>query len=388
MLSNNFNNLNNEQKNNIYKCLNAVFNKENIDFFIEKKVHKIYHQEREELNLTKEFSVEKWEIFQKIFNLNSFTKNKILAIQKVLSDLEKISEKIVLFNKIDEVFNFDLGIAGGALRDILLMKNPQVKDIDLILSFKYKKHLLEKYFNFGHNKSSRDQDLFRQSVIKTSQNLKEYGFPELDTVSILEIHSLDEMIKEYLMKIIFLIVSKDFKSDVFYRTEFKNTANLKNIINSSEYNDKHLKGVIKIKDKSLNFDLDILLTSVEIESYLKAFDYSICKVMSVFVKDNVFVLKKNDWKEFIKSVIINDEIYEDLIKKEITFNVDRFSQKEIESSIKNHYPRIKEKYPDFKLILKGDRVKKGEIIDTINLMLELKDKLNVDKKFTKEISKI
>ncbi len=388
MLSNNFNNLNNEQKNNIYKCLNAVFNKENIDFFIEKKVHKIYHQEREELNLTKEFSVEKWEIFQKIFNLNSFTKNKILAIQKVLSDLEKISEKIVLFNKIDEVFNFDLGIAGGALRDILLMENPQVKDIDLILSFKYKKHLLEKYFNFGHNKSSRDQDLFRQSVIKTSQNLKEYGFPELDTVSILEIHSLDEMIKEYLMKIIFLIVSKDFKSDVFYRTEFKNTANLKNIINSSEYNDKHLKGVIKIKDKSLNFDLDILLTSVEIESYLKAFDYSICKVMSVFVKDNVFVLKKNDWKEFIKSVIINDEIYEDLIKKEITFNVDRFSQKEIESSIKNHYPRIKEKYPDFKLILKGDRVKKGEIIDTINLMLELKDKLNVDKKFTKEISKI
>ncbi len=388
MLSNNFNNLNNEQKNNIYKCLNALFNKENIDFFVEKKIYKIYQQQREELNLTKDFSIEKWNVFQKIFNFNTFSQRKKEIIKKVFDDIEKISEKIILFNKVDDFFNFDLGIAGGALRDMLLMDNPKVKDIDLILSFKYKKHLLEKYFNFGNNKSSKDKELFMQSVVKTADNFKKFGLPKLETESIFEMHSLDDMIKEYLMRVVSLIINQDFKSDVFYRTEFKNTANLKNIINSSEYSDKHLNGVIKIKDGSLNFDIDILLTSVEIDYYLKAFDYSICKIMSVFIRDGIFLLKKNDWKDFIKSVVLNDEIYEDLIKKEISFNVDRFSKAEIESSIKNHYPRIKQKYPNFKLILKGDMNKKGDLINALNLTLDLEEKLLVNNKFHKEIAKI
>ncbi len=163
MISNNFNNLTVEQKNNIYKTITSLFNKDNIEFFIEKKRHKIYQQEVEDLVLTKDFSTSKWEIFENIFNIKNFSSKKLEVIQKVVDDLEIISEKISFFNKIDEVFNFDLAIAGGALRDILLMQEPNIKDVDLILSFKYKKKLLDNYFNFGYNKSTKDKDFFKKS---------------------------------------------------------------------------------------------------------------------------------------------------------------------------------------------------------------------------------
>ncbi len=388
MISNNFNNLNTEQKNNIYKTITKLFNKENIDFFIEKKKHKIYQHEIEDLVLTKDFSLKKWELFESIFNLEKFSKAKINTLNKVVEDLEKISEKIELFNKIDEVFNFDLAIAGGALRDLLLMKEPEIKDIDLILAFKYKKPLLDNYFNFGHNKSSKDKDFFKKEIIKSSFNLKTYGFFNFDEKKITELESLDDMIKEYLVNIMYFIISKDFSSQVFYKKEFKNTANLQNIINTSEYIDKHLRGVIKIKDKNLNFDIDILLTSVEVDSYLKAFDYSICKIMSVIVKDNKYILEKNNYKHFLSSIILNDDIYDDLINNEVTFNVDRFTKQEIESSIKNHYPRIKKKYPNLKLRLKTDKGINKEIVDSINLFLDIEEKLNKNNIGEKNITKI
>ena len=305
-----------------------------------------------------------------------------------MSDVEKIAEKIEWFNRVDEIFNFDLAIAGGALRDILLMKEPKVKDIDLILSFKYKKHLLENYFNFGYNKSTKDKEVFKKALIKSSLNLKKYGFKEFDVKKITELHNLDDMIREYLMNVVYIIINKDFKAKLFHSTEFKNTANLQNIINSSDYNDKHLKGVIKVKDKQLNFDIDILLTSVEVDSYLKAFDYSICKIMSILIRDNKYLLEKKNIKDFIKSVILNDEIYEDLIKHQITFNIDRFTKKEIESSIKNHYPRIKEKYPNYSLILKTEKSKNTELVESLNLFIKLNETLKKDKSFNNNIIKI
>ncbi len=388
MISNSFNNLTSEQRNNIYKSLSNLFNKENIDFFIEKKTHKIYQQEIEDFVLTKDFSIKKWEMFQSLFNFRSFSENKKHIVSNILSDVEKIAEKIEWFNRVDEIFNFDLAIAGGALRDILLMKEPKVKDIDLILSFKYKKHLLENYFNFGYNKSTKDKEVFKKALIKSSLNLKKYGFKEFDVKKITELHNLDDMIREYLMNVVYIIINKDFKAKLFHSTEFKNTANLQNIINSSDYNDKHLKGVIKVKDKQLNFDIDILLTSVEVDSYLKAFDYSICKIMSILIRDNKYLLEKKNIKDFIKSVILNDEIYEDLIKHQITFNIDRFTKKEIESSIKNHYPRIKEKYPNYSLILKTEKSKNTELVESLNLFIKLNETLKKDKSFNNNIIKI
>lgn len=388
MISNNFNNLTVEQKNNIYKTITSLFNKDNIEFFIEKKRHKIYQQEVEDLVLTKDFSTSKWEIFENIFNIKNFSSKKLEVIQKVVDDLEIISEKISFFNKIDEVFNFDLAIAGGALRDILLMQEPNIKDVDLILSFKYKKKLLDNYFNFGYNKSTKDKDFFKKSIITTSLKLKNHGFLNFDEEKITSMENLDDMIKEYLIGVLYSLINKDFNAEVFHKKEFKNTAKLQNIINTSEYIDKHLSGVIKIKDKNLNFDIDILLTSVEVDSYLKAFDYSICKIMSVVVKDNQYILKKNNIPDFLRNITLNDEIYDDLLKNQITFNIDRFTKQEIEKSIRNHYPRIKEKYPNLILKLKSEKANNIELIESINLFLELEENLKKNNSSEKLVSKI
>lgn len=384
MISNNFNQLNNEIKNNIHKCLCNVFNKENIDFFIEKKINKIYQQETEDFNLTKNFSIKKWDIFQKIFNFGSFSEEKITKLKNILTDLEFINNKISIFNKIDEMFNFDMAIAGGALRDFLLMENPNVKDLDLIMSFKYKKNLLENYFNSTYNRIGKDKIFFNESLIKSSENLKKNGFKDLDIEKINQLESLDDKIKEYLVQVVNIILSKELKIIAYFKSEFKNIVKLKNLISNSGYTDKHLSGVIKIKDIKLNYDVDILITSVQIESYLDAFDYSICKIMSIITRDNNFLVDKNNLLGFLKTITLNEEIYEDLSSNHITFNIDNFTKAEVESSIINHYPRIKEKYPKLNLILKGD--KNRDLIDSLNLYLKLNQKLinnNVIKKKNK-----
>ncbi len=209
-----------------------------------------------------------------------------------------------------------------------------------------------------------------------------------DEEKITSMENLDDMIKEYLIGVLYSLINKDFNAEVFHKKEFKNTANLQNIINTSEYIDKHLSGVIKIKDKNLNFDIDILLTSVEVDSYLKAFDYSICKIMSVFVKDNQYILQKNNIPDFLRNIKLNDEIYNDVLNNQITFNIDRFTKQEIEKSIRNHYPRIKEKYPNFILKLKSEKANNIQLIESINLFLELEENLKKNNSSEKLVFKI
>lgn len=376
----NFNQLPSKEREENYNFFCSKYNKENIDYFFEKTENTKHFNKTQSYFLSKDFSLSKWSLFVNIFDWNNFSNFKKEQVSKIKEDLLNISKVISKFNHIDEMFSMDVAVAGGALRDLLLMDSPKIKDIDIILSFRYKKKLIETFFNSNPNKIDKDKKFFFDNLETTNYKLQKLGFPKVDIQRHDLSVSLDDLIKNYIFSLISIILSNQYNIISKYQTELKSTKTLQCIVPNLEYVEKHLKGLIKIKDSKLNFDIDVLLTSISAESYLNAFDYSICKMLMIFVQEDNNRLIDMDDSKFINSVVISEEIYIDLEKNYFTFNIDNFSVAEILRSIKKHLPRLKEKYPKFKLNLISPRgVHAKSFMESIELMDELSNNLSSKK---------
>ncbi len=232
---------------------------------------------------------------------------------KVVNDLLLITE--------ENERKLDVSIVGGALREMVLEKD-EVSDIDLLVSLDSKLNMFSEYeekreYINSYEMTSLNNYLNyeKNQLLKIANQLKENGYE----------------VKEY------IFVNTSNESD--------NEVNRK----QAEYEtDKRLYGVLKIKHKSLNYNVDLLFTLGAHNFVQERFDFNICKIESFLVTDSkINNYQKGNW--ITNNIIKSNKFLTDIKNKEITYLEHDAPSESVRKSFEVHFPKIKKKYPDYKL---------------------------------------
>ena len=232
---------------------------------------------------------------------------------KVVNDLLLITE--------ENERKLDVSIVGGALREMILEKN-EVSDIDLLVSLDSKLNMFSQYKERREYISSYEMTSLnnylnyeKNQLLKIANQLKENGYD----------------VKEY----VFLDTSNEDDNEV----------NIKQAVYET---DKRLYGVLKIKHKSLNYDVDLLFTLGAHNFVQERFDFNICKIESFLVTDSkINNYQKGNW--ITNNIIKSNKFLTDIKNKEITYLEHDAPSESVRKSFEVHFPKIKKKYPDYKL---------------------------------------
>ncbi len=231
---------------------------------------------------------------------------------KVVNDLLLITE--------ENERKLDVSIVGGALREMVLEKD-EVSDIDLLVSLDSKLNMFSEYEEKREYSSYEMTSLNsylnyeKNQLLKIANQLKESGYE----------------VKEY------IFVDTNNESD--------NEVNRK----QAEYEtDKRLYGVLKIKHKSLNYNVDLLFTLGAHNFVQERFDFNICKIESFLVTDSkINNYQKGNW--ITNNIIKSNKFLTDIKNKEITYLEHDAPSESVRKSFEVHFPKIKKKYSDYKL---------------------------------------
>ena len=232
---------------------------------------------------------------------------------KVVNDLLLITE--------ENERKLDVSIVGGALREMILEKN-EVSDIDLLVSLDSKLNMFSQYKERREYISSYEMTSLnnylnyeKNQLLKIANQLKENGYD----------------VKEY----VFLDTSNEDDNEV----------NIKQAVYET---DKRLYGVLKIKHKSLNYDVDLLFTLGAHNFVQERFDFNICKIESFLVTGSkINNYQKGNW--ITNNIIKSNKFLTDIKNKEITYLEHDAPIESVRKSFEVHFPKIKKKYSDYKL---------------------------------------
>ena len=232
---------------------------------------------------------------------------------KVVNDLLLITE--------ENERKLDVSIVGGALREMILEKN-EVSDIDLLVSLDSKLNMFSQYEERREYISSYEMTSLnnylnyeKNQLLKIANQLKENGYD----------------VKEY----VFLDTSNEDDNEV-------------NIKQALYETDKRLYGVLKIKHKSLNYDVDLLFTLGAHNFVQERFDFNICKIESFLVTGSkINNYQKGNW--ITNNIIKSNKFLTDIKNKEITYLEHDAPIESVRKSFEVHFPKIKKKYSDYKL---------------------------------------
>lgn len=253
---------------------------------------------------------------------------------KVVNDLLLITEK--------NERKLDVSIVGGALREMVLEKD-EVSDIDLLVSLDSKLNMFSEY---------EEKRKYISSYEITSLNNYLNYEKKREYISNYEMTSLNNYLnyeKNQLLKIANQLKESGYevKEYVFVDTsnESDNEVNRK----QAEYEtDKRLYGVLKIKHKSLNYNVDLLFTLGAHNFVQERFDFNICKIESFLVTDSkINNYQKGNW--ITNNIIKSNKFLTDIKNKEITYLEHDAPSESVRKSFEVHFPKIKKKYPDYKL---------------------------------------
>lgn len=232
---------------------------------------------------------------------------------KVVNDLLLITE--------ENERKLDVSIVGGALREMVLEKD-EVSDIDLLVSLDSKLNMFSQYEERREYISSYEMTSLnnylnyeKNQLLKIANQLKENGYD----------------VKEY----VFLDTSNEDDNEV----------NIKQAVYET---DKRLYGVLKIKHKSLNYDVDLLFTLGAHNFVQERFDFNICKIESFLVTGSkINNYQKGNW--ITNNIIKSNKFLTDIKNKEITYLEHDAPIESVRKSFEVHFPKIKKKYSDYKL---------------------------------------
>lgn len=336
---------------NFIKCTNTI------NILSKEQVIKKYE-------LKDDFDEQKWNKCWKLFKNNKILSNaQNLEIEKIVSDCLLIEEALKDFNKNSPLFDIEIGLAGGSLRDLILMPEPKIKDLDVVITFNYKRKFLD---HDGRHISIKYNEIFKileqQDALKEEMSLlfekkpkdKQQAIHEAEIIEKFAFKSIENEITKYL-KIRELMPPGKLMEDIGPTEVSSNTSPI-------NYNHPNLKGVIKIFDQKLNYEVDILITTLSIKQYVDVFDFELCKVYFPFkrfnedtarIKNHLSknIIKNKQYLRFYNDIHVSNGFIEDYYNQTLTFTTNDFSTEQIERSLLKHYPRIKQKYPDYNLNL-------------------------------------
>lgn len=300
----------------------------NSELDLEIEVNKQFASENRPFNL-KSYH----QLFLSKINLENFKSQKEI-LDKIYQDVSTIYAVLKKLERMELSFSFD--ITGGATRDFVNGK--PIKDLDIMLSI----------FNTYENKTilSKLNDI---GFLKKYFSVEAIVFCIKDAIEAIDDESSFIAQKQQLLSLCFHdVISEKF---TFTSSNRKEEMSKQDIYNENMWKQNRLLGVFKLSPEKmkLNYPVDILLTDFHKIEFIKDFDLDICKASFSLVNSVYKTSFPKDSLELISRFTAETSFWADIHSKKMTLNVDNMSNKTIENSIKKHFKRLKEKYPDYSL---------------------------------------
>lgn len=277
-----------------------------------KKKYEYFYQ-----NTGTPLSEEEYQIeFSKYINQENFSINgKDIILQKIWEDCFFVYKKLEKLK--DLGLNYTLDLTGGSVRDFILNKEKEIKDLDFMISINHEKSVV-----------LLDKEKIKKLLPKENPDNLMFDSQLLYTK----------------------LIASCFEENIeksFFNLE-KN--NLSNYYQSPAIEPKieKLNGVIKLKKQ--NYNIDLLLTGSNKVKFLSSFDFNICKASFSLIG---YYHKKfpEKYQHLISRFSADVSFFADTKNKKLTMYLDNFSEKEIIHSLTNHYKRLQKKYPDYQINL-------------------------------------
>lgn len=300
--------------------------------------------------------------------------NKVFRVLK--EQVKKINEIIEpVLN--DLGINYELHLSGGSMRDHLLDR--EIKDLDLLIEFHDDFQIAAKTGRNSEDKSKNLKESLEKFFTEKSSAIKK--------------HNLDIFHGQSREKILHEIIFQTMKKNQIYEikdffweheNENKKTEQQKKGTELTEEDSMIYDGlfsVLKVNNETLTYPIDLLLNGNKF-SYLNSFDFDICKCAYTF---------KSLEKQY-EPLYMYDGFIRDVIESKLSLNACIFHEtKQVDRCLKDHYLRVKHKYPTHTFQLLEDNSNK-EMIEYISkaqayhaLGDKLKDKENMPKTKVKKI---
>ncbi len=253
--------------------------------------------------------------------------NKVLSIKNQLNSF---------IGKMQPIFElgikFNIYLAGGSLRDLLLNNNDNIRDLDVIFDF-------SEYTDSNAKKLS-EMSVYMLNKIFGELNLTQTQWDELDP-------------KQKSFLLIFKTIQKEYNIEKKYTLEeLKTKSSLDNETYSHLLN-KELEAVISISSSSYEYPMDILVINTNVDAYLDTFSFDICKVKLSLVNMDKPQIITNVY-DFMKFIHTPKHFLKDAMGKTLTLKMYKYGNVGlIEKILTKHYNKIKHKYSDFKINLEA-----------------------------------
>jgi hypothetical protein len=246
----------------------------------------------------------------------------------ILSQIQRLAIRLIPLCQIGLKYN--IYIAGGCLRDLLLGNHNNIKDIDVIFCIDSESVL----------STIKNTPIFTLEAI-LGKDIVEYT-DWINSSDVKKIHGLFHY-----------CLNKHYSISRGYNIE-----DIKEKNSAKEYGsilNENLEGIITVESEEDVYPMDILLTTSLIDVYLKSFNFEICKVYIPFFTYNngKFI---TDTMDFLEQIHVKSGFMDDAKNKTITYYMEGVKSLEmIEHSVEKHLPRITAKYPNYKLILNAGK---------------------------------
>jgi hypothetical protein len=323
---------------------------------------------------------------------NSSTKKQIHSLtyfnKSVPKNIEIITEKLRLqcldiytaLKPLETMgINFELWLAGGSVRDLLLGKSEAISDMDICISFK------------THNMARQvsGEEFLNNSGLAA----EEFPFPSIawrDGDKSKPVFSHWEGIKKkikYSKRNHHVYTTNEYEktkiyTSICYEMLYCLLANSFELYQDfppyagkpaldNQYAGDRIDGVIKIRDPKWSWNCDILVTREHPQKFIDSFDFGICKVGVELVKANLSQYNVDffpkDAKDFFLRMHFTKEFLTDVKAKNHVIRLEnQATLTDIERSLEKHLPKISLKY-DWPIVFKAPKLSGayGSSIDKI-----------------------
>lgn len=265
-------------------------------------------------------------LFNRYISKESFlSEEKLPFLKKIWEDAQYLTE---VFKPLERMgIDYVLDLTGGAVRDYVLDKHDQIKDLDFMLSIQAE-----------HIGLYRLEKNFTKSQIKA-----------------LELDSDDTLDSKKIKLIQLCFLAHNEKIEVF--SHVKDEKKDEDSGSYSGYNESTKKarliGVIKNENQRTHYPIDILLTDYTKNEFINDFDFDICKASFCFVNPHVNKDFPKEPSHLISRFVAENEFWADIHNKMISYNTTARNQYHINAAFEKHLPRIEAKYPDYHIHIVG-----------------------------------
>lgn len=266
---------------------------------------------------------------EKLFNRLSFYNGNIPAsIENILQHVrEQCLDVVSSLTPLYQLgFRFDIDVAGGAVRDILLGTPEFIKDLDILISVTPKTL----------------DDVFKTTPIATIQ-------------AVLDIHDTDIFEHDSSLKSFFYLIAHCMKKSfplfksIHVDSLFSKAEDYRHVFEQTD-----LEGVLKFDGENGFYPMDVLVIPKDTITYINEhFNFSICKAWINLLDKNNPTQRVYNHFTFLNNFFVANDFMDDVMRKTITLDMPRLRHEEvIERSLKEHLPRIMAKHQGYELVLR------------------------------------